>query len=96
MVEMHLSEQPKDFIDLHPSDYDPDWQPPIGPDLYKDEKPHIWQEFKRDLDMRREPGQPIIGRGWPIFGGVLLTIAIQYYFAVHGDPAWLIAIKNIF
>jgi hypothetical protein len=96
MTQEH-QKRPTPKIDLHPTDWDKDWQPPVGPDLYKNEKPHIWQEFKRDQDMRRDdPAQPIIGRGWPIFAGVLLIIALQSYFAINGDPAWLIAIKNVF
>jgi hypothetical protein len=87
--------QPKK-IDLHPSDFDKDWQPPIGMDPLPGEKPHIWQEFKRDQNMTRDPKASIIGRGWPVLVTVLLIFAVQLYFAVNGDPAWLIAIKNIF
>lgn len=92
---MSEDKDPK-IIDLHPSAWDRNWQPPIGNQLYKDEKPHIWQEFKRDMDMHRSADEPAIGRGWPIFVGVLLIIAVQSLFAINGDPAWLITIKNLF
>ena len=83
-------------VDLHPSAWDDDWQPPIGNQLHNGEKAHIWQEFKRDMDMHRGDGEPIIGRGWPVFVVILIIFAVQYYFAINGDPAWLLAIKNVF
>lgn len=84
------------FIDLHPSEWDRDWQPPIGNHLLPGERPHIWQEFKRDLNMRRESGEPFIGRGWPILAIVIAIIAIQTVLSIEGGPAWLIAVKNLF
>lgn len=83
-------------IDLHPSDYKPDWQPPIGNQLYNNEKPHIWQEFKRDLHMTRKPGQPIIGRGWPILVFVFLGGLVEYWLSVSGGPSWVLAARSLF
>lgn len=83
-------------IDLHPSDYDENWKPPVGMDPLPGEKPHLWQEFKRDQNMTRRPGASFIGRGWPIFVLVLLIYAVQVYSATNGSPAWLLAIRNLF
>lgn len=83
-------------VDLHPSAWDDDWQPPIGNQLHNGEKAHIWQEFKRDQHMIRGDNESVIGRGWPIFAFVLLVIAVQSYFSISGSPAWLLAIKNVF
>lgn len=82
-------------IDLHPADYDPNWQPTIGNELYNGEKPHIWQEFKRDLHMTRKPGQPIIGRGWPIIIIVFLGGLAQFLLEIGYGPEWLIAARNL-
>jgi hypothetical protein len=86
----------KKELDLHPSEWNEDWQPPIGNDALPGEKPHIWQEFKRDQNMRRKNGEPIIGRGWPIFVGIVILFLFQYWSATGGGPEWLLAIKNIF
>jgi hypothetical protein len=88
--------KPPKQVDLHPSEWDKDWQPPIGNDLLPGEKPHIWQEFKRDQHMRRKAGEPVYGVGWPLLLMVFAIIAVQTAFALDAGPAWLIAIRNWF
>lgn len=83
-------------VDLHPSEWDPDWQPPIGNDPLPGEKPHIWQEFKRDMGMQRSYDEPIIGRGWfNIVVAFLIPLAVGMWFNLEGSPAWLIALRNL-
>lgn len=60
------------------------------------EKPHIWQEFKRDLDLYRPPGQPVIGIGWPIMVVIVIVFLVKFQMASEGGPEWLIAIRNLF
>lgn len=91
-----MNRDTNDAVDLHPSEWNDDWKPPVGNDPIPGEKPHIWQEFKRDQHMVRKDGAPVIGRGWPIFVGVLLIVAIQYWMETSGGPEWLLVIKNLF
>jgi hypothetical protein len=80
-------------IELRPTAGD---NPPIGNDPLPGEKPHIWQEFKRDMHMRRDAGEPIIGRGWPVMVVVGLVIAALTFLETSGGPEWLLALRNLF
>lgn len=91
-----MTDKKPPVIDLHPSAWTPDWQPPLGNDPLPGGKPHIWQEFKRDRDMIRRPGEPIIGKGWPVLATVILLIAGLTYLDVTGGPEWLLAIRSMF
>jgi hypothetical protein len=83
-------------IDLHPAEWKPDWQQPIGNDPLPGEKPHIWQEYKRDRHLKPIPGTPVFGRGWPILVVVLFSIAVASLFEMQGGPEWLLAVRNLF
>ena len=83
-------------VDLHPTEWDENWQPPIGNDLLPGEKPHIWQEFKRDQHMMRREGDRFWGRRWGVLPLILIAIAAMTYVDAAGGPAWLLAIRHIF
>lgn len=86
-------------IDLHPSEWhrgEARWQPKIGNDPQPGKKPHIWQEWERDMNKPRYSDEPIIGRGWPILAIVLAIAAVQFIFEMDGGPEWIIAIKGLF
>ena len=75
---------------------DPDDRPPIGRDPIPGERPHVWQEYKRDRDKPKEPGWRIIGRGWPI---ILIPLALILFHALSGtdtSPAFVTTIKQMF
>lgn len=91
-----MPKPPAKQVDLHPSDWDKDWQPPIGNDPRPDEKPHIWQEFKRDLEMRRVAGEPIVGRGWPALLGIVAAIAVGLAYDSEWGRSILIGLRNLF
>jgi len=87
---------PRKTVELHPSEWNRNWRPPIGNDPRPGQKPHIWQEFKRDLNMRREAGEPVVGAGWPTLAGVFIGFLIALYFRLDGGPEWLLAVRNLF
>lgn len=84
------------LVELHPSEWEKDWRPPIGNDPIPGEKPHIWQEFKRDMHMRRDAGQPVIGVGWPILAAIFAGFLVSVLFRLEGGPGWVLAIRSLF
>lgn len=86
-------------IDLRASEYREHgsrWAPPLGNDPVPGEKPHIWQEFKRDMHKQRYADEPVLGRGWPLLIMIALMLAALTFIEINGGPEWLIAIKNLF
>lgn len=86
-------------IDLQPSEWfrkGARWQPKIGNELRPGEKPHIWQEWERDMDKQRYADESFIGRGWPIFAVIFLIGFVELLFRIDGGPGWLVSLKNLF
>lgn len=72
------------------------WNPEGGPQLYQDEPPHIWQEYKlfRESGLRPKRGESPWGRHWwilPLVVGVALV-------SVVFEPArsLFIALRSLF
>ena len=84
--------KPPKLIDLHSEE----WEPPIGNDPLPGQKPHIWQEFKRDLHMKRTFDVPTAGRGWPILLFLALIFVVQFAWETGAGPEWLLALRNLF
>lgn len=75
---------------------DPDDTPPIGNDPLPGEKPHVWQEFKRDRGKPRTWKSSIIGRGWPIILIPLGLILFHMLTDTDTSPAATSIIKQVF
>ncbi len=62
-------DRPVDWTDMQePSK---EWKPP--------KKPHIWQEWERDMETRRSvPGASLWGDGWFVGVGLLIIFAISF------------------
>ncbi|WP_298981690.1 hypothetical protein [uncultured Roseibium sp.] len=65
---------------------------PAGNQLYKNEKPHIWQEWKLDMDARKPTkGAPFWGEGWMTGVWLLITFFVLLAFEL-GLPNNIIAL----